>query len=108
MILRESRFSLVDFVKKTVFYCYFMIRPEWSFLLIGFDCSGTGNDSRAQFAMVALVTFMMFFGWFGFNVGSITDGSDLGVALFSFNTLILRIIFKGGGIIRFAGIKCFP
>lgn len=38
--------------------------------------------------LAALGTFILFFGWFGFNAGSTTDGADLGVALIAMNTLL--------------------
>ena len=38
--------------------------------------------------MAALGTFILFFGWFGFNAGSSTDGSNPAIALISMNTLL--------------------
>ncbi len=38
--------------------------------------------------LAALGTFILFFGWFGFNAGSSTDGASLGIALISANTLL--------------------
>ncbi len=38
--------------------------------------------------LAALGTFILFFGWFGFNAGSSTDGADVTIAIISMNTLL--------------------
>ena len=54
-----------------------------------FNSDGTSNELRGHnIPYVLLGTFILFFGWFGFNAGSTLAGTDLRIATIATNTLL--------------------
>jgi len=54
-----------------------------------FNPDGTSNDIPGHnMPYVLLGTFILFFGWFGFNAGSTLSGTDLRIATIATNTLL--------------------
>ena len=54
-----------------------------------FNADGTPNEIRGHNIPYVLIgTFILFFGWFGFNAGSTLAGTDLRIATIATNTLL--------------------
>ena len=57
-----------------------------------FNADGTPNDIRGHnIPYVVIGTFILFFGWFGFNAGSTLAGTDLRIATIATNTLLAGV-----------------
>ncbi len=86
--------GFLDFAGSTVVHSVGAWAALAGAIVVGPRLGKYGKDGRAHaipghnMALAALGTFILFFGWFGFNAGSSTDGSAVGIALIAMNTLL--------------------